>query len=137
MTGDPIWHKTLTATDAQEQAGHPTGDVRLAQAGYEIDQTTYFRNEVFGAANWTATTNSGGKLVETADIDFDVTILGEHLGRHTLTVSHKPSGEAGQGNYTSNIRWGGLVKGRGLTGRVLRLYAPAAGTAGPFFLEVS
>lgn len=142
MKGELIWQKTLSATDAQEQQGHPTGDLRLTQAGFHvgtelIDPTTYFRGDIFGAAVWAASTNVNNKLVETAEVEFDVTILGNHLGRMVLTVSHKPSGEADQGNYTTNIRWGSIVSGANLTGRELRLYAPAVSGVGPFVLEVS
>lgn len=102
-----------------------------------IKQTTYFREKVFGGAAWKQSTNPQGKAVATTKVEFDVTLLGNHVGRTTLTLSHKPSGEAGQGNYTTNIRWGALVSSVDLTGRKLRLYAPAAGTAAPFVLEVS
>jgi hypothetical protein len=140
-TGPLMWEKRLSMTDAQRQTGHATGDLRLVQAGFRvggalIDWTTYFRRTVFGAAAWTTTANPQGKLVEKADVEFDITILGQPLGRQTLTVGHKPSGEAGQGNYTTSIRWGAVVHAVDVTGCTLRLYAPPHGQRAPFVLEV-
>ena len=105
-TGTLLWQKSLSATDAQRQAGNVTGDLRLTQAGFQvgghtIDQTTYFREEVFTGANWV---DEG--LSEVADFTFVVTVFGQYLGTYALRVSHKPSGEVMQGNYTTNIRWG-------------------------------
>lgn len=140
--GRLIWQKTLSKTDAQHQEGHPTGDLRLVQAkkdnnDEEIDQTSHFRQNVFGSQSWVVTKQS--PLSEEAEVDFDVTIRGTHLGNRLLTVSHKPSGEAGQGNYTTNIRWGSLaetLRADDLTACVFKLYAPAEGTTTPFFIEI-
>lgn len=110
--GEVVWRKRLSRTDAQRQSGHPTGDLRLVQAKFEvggsiIDQTRYFRHEVFGGLDWTL--ESETPRVEIATADFDVSILGKPLGTFPLVVSHKASGEAGQGNYTTGLRWGALV----------------------------
>lgn len=138
--GPLIWSKTLSLTDAQRQRGNPTGDLRLVQAEKDnprhIDQTTHFRNNVFGELKWSAENNS-----ETAEADFDVTICGQTYGVRTLTLSHKPSGEANQGNYTTNIRWGSLqalghiLQDIDVSGRMFHLYAPIAGTT-TFFMVV-
>ena len=43
----------------------------------------------------------------------------------SLKIRHKPSGEAGQHNYTTLISWGELsnaIKERNLTNRLLNLY---------------
>ena len=133
------WQKKLSATDAQRQTGNTTGDVRLTQAGWkvngrQIDQTTYFRNEVFRQANW----HRKNASVEEATVTFAVRILGTDYGLHRLVVSHKPSGEASQGNYTTGIQWGDLMtvtKQTDLTGRTLRLFDPPAGQTA-FVLEI-
>jgi len=133
-----VWQKILSRTDAQRQKGHPTGDIRLTQAKKDnprhIDQTTYFRNEVFGKAKW----HRKNAEVKEATVAFYVNILGIDYGRHNLVVSHKPSGEAKQGNYSTGIRWGDLMpitKQTDLTGRTLRLFDPPADETA-FVLEI-
>ena len=122
-----LWRKVLSATDSQRQTGNATGDLRLTQAGFQvddkpIDHRTYFRDTVFSEGTW-----SEAKFSEVATFTFDVTLFGVHRGRHRLEVSHKRSGEAGQGNYTTNIRWGPLMPVLRLevdiTGKTLNLYS--------------
>lgn len=140
--GPLLWTKRLVASDVGQQPGHPTGGVRLTQAGFTvkrkvIDQTTYFRHTVFGGRSWRVIKTT--PKVEQATAKFDVTLLGKSLGVHTLAVSHKPSGEAGQGNYTSILHWGDLnsaVRKLPLIGRRIRLYAPLPGRPEPYFVEV-
>jgi hypothetical protein len=65
---------------------------------------------------------------------------GEEIGVHEMTISHKPSGEAGQNNYTTMLHWGDnlsvlLRKEHDITGKTLRLYAPAA-PGMPFVLDL-
>jgi hypothetical protein len=138
--GPQRWEKKLTATDAQRQIGNPTGDIRLTKAGWKvngklIDNTTYFRYVVFGGCNWTRK----DEKVEEALVPFDVKILGKSYGVNTLVVSHKPSGEADQHNYTTGIQWGTLAyltRQVNLTNKLLRLYAPPAGREEPYFIEI-
>ena len=57
MDRELMWRKVLSRTDAQRQRGNQTGDLRLTQARFEyrgkaIDQTKYFRYEVFGSGKW-------------------------------------------------------------------------------------
>lgn len=139
--GREVWSKKLSLTDAQRQHGNPTGDLRLVQAqNYNtrpIEQTTYFRDEVFGSLIWHAEKDE--PFVEVAEVDFDITLMGTHYGNHILTVSHKPTGEAKQGNYTTNIRWGSfasILHSIDISDRILRLYAPTAGSTTPFFIVV-
>jgi hypothetical protein len=141
--GRLLWRKTLNRSDAQDPpAGtNPTGCVRLTQArndnDVEIDQTTYFRHDVFGGFPWGVVRH--GPLVEATVVPFHLTIGGEYLETADLQVRHKPSGEAEQGNYTTSLHWGELtpdIRNRGLTGRVLNLYAPAPGTQIPFFIGI-
>lgn len=141
--GKLAWKKKLSLTDAQRQIGNPTGDLRLTQArfkvrGHVIDQTTYFREEVFAEGDWAAVSSR----VEVAEFAFDVTILGRHYGVQRLLVSHKPTGEAQQGNYTSGIRWGAemgrvLAEEVDVSGAMFRLYSPDTTRGGPFVIDVS
>jgi HKD family nuclease len=133
--GPLVWEKQLSATDAQRSTGttNPVGGVRLTQAKYKvngrvIDQTKYFRNNVFGANSWK--TKKQKPFEENTFIDAEVIIKGESQGSMKLEVSHKQSGEAGQGNYTTQIHWGslnGIIKASQLAGQRLRLYTPAKG----------
>ena len=140
--GPILWRKRLTATDAQRQKGHATGDLRLVQAGYpdrktRIDQTTYFRRQVFVGLAWQE--EKADPHVEVASIKLDVTIQDKHFGVLDLTLSHKPTGEAGQRNYTTNIRWGSLaseLQKTNVTGLTVTLYAPPAGSNSPWFIEI-
>jgi hypothetical protein len=141
--GAVIWRKILEASDVQRQPGHATGCVRLVQAdftiqGHTIDQTTYFRNDVFGNLQWQRWRVKPPS--ERTAVGFDITVLGAHWGVHRLNVSHKPSGEAGQSNYTSSLHWkplGARIKAANLTGHTLTLYRPAPGTQEPFFIDIT
>lgn len=138
------WKKKLSMTDAQRQTGNVTGDLRLTQAKFKfagsvIDQTTYFRHTVFPTGTWTI--ERPYPRVDICTIDFMVTILGKNHGLYQLIVSHKPSGEAGQGNYTTGIRWGNLrhilESVVNVTGKDFHLYAPPSGKNSPFFIEIT
>ncbi len=138
--GPKLWSKRLSKTDAQVQKGHPTGDLRLVQAkNYNskvIEQTTYFREVVFGGLAWRVVKQD--PYEEVAEVDFDLTILDKHYNR-LLTIGHKPSGEAGQSNYTTSIRWGTLtatIQKLDISDRMLRLYGPPPGASTPFFIVV-
>lgn len=127
-----VWcRKQLPASSVEISTSaktNPTGGLRLVQDkflvdGQVIDQTTYFRNDVFGKLSWIKEKTS--PLVETAIATFWVIVLGEDLGRHNLEVRHKPSGEAGQHNYTTSISWGVLskeIRARNLIDYKLNLY---------------
>jgi hypothetical protein len=137
-----LWQKRLVASDCQRQRGHGTGGIRLVQArfvgvdGSVIDQTTYFR-ELFDGFNWYMTRRD--PYVEDADILFRVIAKGTDFGVRLLTVSHKPTGEAGESNYTTILRWTGItteVRNLDLRGLTLSLYGPAPGTIEPYLLEV-
>lgn len=142
--GRLLWERDgLPASSVQRQEGNPTGGLRLVQAGFEdasgnrIDQTTYFRSVAFGTLNWRRA--PGRTVREIAEADFRVTLLGQTYGVRTLQISHKPSGEAGQGNYTTILHWGDLgadVFRLNLVGKHVRIYAPAS-AGSPFTLEVS
>lgn len=145
--GKLVWtSKRLPASSVQVGGNgtNPTGGLRLVQDdfvenGEKIAQTTYFRNDIFGAYNWEEIRQS--PYVEAATIPFEITISNESYGTFDLEVRHKPSGEAGQGNYTTSISWGtlgGVIRDANLTGKRLDLYAPKGrGKAKPFHIIIS
>jgi HKD family nuclease len=141
--GPILWEKKLAKSDVQSQTGHPTGVVRLTQAKWRVDGElinwiTYFRRELFGRFPWRTAKNH--PFVEETDVAFDITVSRVTLGVRRLRISDKPSGEAGQGNYTSSLHWGDLaedIRKAKLAGKHLRLYGPAAGTSEPFFIEIA
>jgi hypothetical protein len=145
--GQLIWRKiNLPKSDVQiagRQATKPTGGVRLTQArftveGRKIDKTTYFRNILFGGFPWTVIRQVPFK--DATSVRFDITILGQPYGIRQLQISNKPSGEAGQANYTSILHWGELgarVRELNLVGRTFNLYAPAEDTTEPYFIEIT
>jgi len=137
-----VWRKSLAASDVQRQPGHATGGVRLTQArfrdasGDNIDHTTYFR-ELFKGFDWQET--RAVPHVEEAEVDFLLVVEGESLGVHALAVSHKPSGEAGQRNYTTSLKWGrlaGQIHRMDLRGKTLTLYAPPPGKSEPYVIDI-
>jgi HKD family nuclease len=141
--GKLLWQKTkLPASDVQRQKGHVTGVLRLSQAkwkvsGTVIDQTTYFRNVIFNHLSWTVWKTR--PFNEKAEANFDVYVLGYKYGVHKLMISHKPGGEAGQGNYTTSLHWGDLadtIQELNLVGKTFKLYASPSEITEPFIIEV-
>lgn len=130
--GKLVWiQEKLPASSVQRSpVGKPTGGLRLVQGDFKIKgkkivQTKYFRNSLFGDFEWENIKKK--PYVECTTISFEVTIRNEFIGKFDLEVRHKPSGEAGQGNYTTSISWGELgetIKQANLTGSQLELFAP-------------
>ena len=140
--GELLWQKTkLPPSDVQRQKGNVTGGLRLVQAKWKvsdnfIDQTTYFRNDIFGHLLWS--TWQTKPYSEKAETSFDVYILGKSYGVHELMISHKPSGEARQHNYTTILHWGQLaetIHQLNLVGKTFKLYSPPEGQTEPFIIE--
>jgi len=130
--GKLVWtRKKLPFSSVQGggQGTNPTGGLRLVQddfisGGSKIDQTSYFRN-LFGRYAWNQVRKT--PYVEASKVPFEVTIKGVFHGKFDLEVRHKPSGEAGQHNYTTSISWGAvssIISKADLTGSRLDLYAP-------------
>lgn len=141
--GELLWQKTkLPSSDVQRQKGNVTGGLRLVQAKWKvsdnfINQTTYFRNDIFGHLIWS--TWKTKPYSEKTETSFDVYILGKSYGVHELMISHKPSGEASQHNYTTILHWGVLaetIRQLNLVGKIFNLYSPPAGQTEPFIIEV-
>lgn len=143
--GRLVWaKKNLPPSDVQhyKEGTNPTGGLRLTQAWWKVDgrginQTTYFRDDLFGGFNWKIEKSS--PFVEVAEVLFNFKILGKNRGVHQLKIRHKPSGEASQGNYTTLLSWGklgGLIEKLNLVGRDFLLYAPLKGKKEPFYIEI-
>ena len=86
-----VWEKhNLPKSDTQQpsEKSNPTCNLRLSQAGYKvngqkIDQTTYFRYEVFSECEWEKT-EKGEKTYIPAELE----INGRSYGKHKLKVTH-------------------------------------------------
>lgn len=129
--GNLVWQRRkLPASSVQKSkmGTNPTGGLRLVQDDFEvegkkIDQTTYFRNALFGVYDWTIIKQN--PLVEVTKVPVKIYIFDEDFGTHLLEIRHKPSGEASQGNYTTSVSWGEMgeiVREKDLEGRRLSLY---------------
>jgi len=140
-----LWKKSgLPESDAQYVASgtNPTGCLRLTQAKWKvdgkfIDKTIYFRNTVFGHFVWKKIKSN--PFVEMTEVLFNVNILGKDLGQYKLEIRHKPSGEAGQSNYTTSLSWGELgekIKDMDLRHKDFFLYAPIKGREEPFYIDI-
>ncbi|MCK8491771.1 phospholipase D-like domain-containing protein [Spirosoma sp. RP8] len=118
---------------------NPTGMLRLVQADFRvdgtiIDHTSYFRSDVFNTLLWVSETEK----TEIAIGKFRVSILGNFIGEHPLRIRHKPSGESGQGNYTTGLSWGAIgktIQENNLAGRTIKLYH-LDGSEDTFKLEI-
>jgi hypothetical protein len=143
LHGPLAWSKKLSASDAQrvKEGSNPVGGIRLTQArfkfeGTPIDHTSYFRVQLFGRYQWGI--KSSKPYVESTTVPFDVTILGHHLGVFVLELSHKPSGEAEQRNYTTILHLGPLrefFRDYDVQGHLFNLHAPAEANA-PFVIDI-
>ena len=69
-----------------------------------------------------------------------IIIRGRDYGIRNFEISHKPTGEAGQGNYTTILRWGRefkpVVVRAQLTGAVFSLYETGEESAA-FFIDIT
>ncbi len=126
VSGRLLWtKKELSRRDMQLVKGNASGNVCLTQAGFKvngnlIDWKTYFRKDVFSRLSW-----KEEKDKETSQAKFSLVIDGVNFGVYDLTISHKPSWEAGQSNYTTAIHWGDvtpLIVKEELVGKKLHLF---------------
>lgn len=105
------WFKKLSPSDARHPpsaTSHVTGVLRLVQAGHPINQTGYFRADLFASRPWTGTPRPRGLFEETT-VSFHVLVDGVDHGVHVLRVDHAPWREAGQGNHTTVLHWDGVA----------------------------
>jgi hypothetical protein len=141
--GKLLWKKQkLSASDVERSpGGNVTGRLKLVKSHFKvdnklIDQTTYFRKEVFGNLDWIDKEHTEKEVAEGI---FAIKILSKDLGLHKLIVGHNPYGEASQNNYTTHLSWGHLsatIKKLNLIDKEFRLYAPPEGQTEPFYIDV-
>lgn len=143
-----VWKKKLPRTDAlqvnPDADSHPVGGVRLTQARFEnpvgqrIDQTTYFRR-LFDDYDWEREPSKHPDQEHTF-VPMRIFIRGNDFGVRNFEISHKPSGESGQDNYTTILRWGrdfnATVIQENLTDTILSLYETPDAEVG-FLLDIS
>jgi hypothetical protein len=100
------WSKKLTRSDCgQPTAGsHTTGALRFTKAGHPIDQATWFRSVLFASASWDADPTRFGR--ERAQIRFEVIVDGVNRGTHVLQLKYDAVRDAGQRNFTTDLKWG-------------------------------
>jgi uncharacterized protein with ParB-like and HNH nuclease domain len=139
-----LWRKPkLAASDVEKSPdGNPTGRLKFVKSGFEINnkkvnQTTYFRYDIFGNLNWSDKLHSDKK--ELADGIFALKIFGKDYGLHKLTIGHNPFGEANQNNYTTHLSWGNfgeIIKKLNLIGKEFLLFGPGKDQKEPFYIEI-
>lgn len=106
---DEYWWKKLPAADALRlSTAHPTGHLALTKAGFDIQQGTYFRQTLFGSAEWVPSESSNGAREHTF-VSFSIMGLGVQHRRALLRIDHTPQWDSDQGNRATSIRWGHLV----------------------------
>lgn len=85
---DLMWSKRLSRTDAQRPTqGRIVPYLRFTKANNPQDNQTWFRQVFFAGAPW-VNGFFGRHPVETVNIDFVVTILGQNRGVRTMMVTH-------------------------------------------------
>lgn len=102
------WSKLLTRSDCgrPRPGSNTTAALRFTQAGYSIDQATWFRDALFVDVEWLPDHTRDGR--ERATVRFDVTINGIVRGTHDLAIKYDRRREAGQSNFTTDLKWGSL-----------------------------
>ncbi|WP_123435432.1 hypothetical protein [Pseudomonas brassicacearum] len=122
MSLHKVWEKVnLPRGDLQLlDTSHASGVLRLTQSDYGIDQTNYFRHVVFVRLAWYPIDDK-----EMASANFKFLINGQDCGVFRLELSHKPSWESNQRNYTTGLHWGaalGVIQNEQLIGKTLTIY---------------
>lgn len=105
----PSWSKTLSRADAQQPTAsgtNPTGVLRLAKAGHDINHRTWFRQQLFAGVQWAQDHDSHGNSIEVAVIPMATSVGGQNLGTLNVQIDHAPHREAGQNNVPTVLHWG-------------------------------
>lgn len=129
-----VWKKNkLSQSDAQmvPTGTAITGNLKLSQAKFKInndliDQTTYFRNNVFRHLTWIKT-KPNNDTYEEAICNFRIIINSIIIGTYPLKLSHDPIRIAGQGNTPTWLHWGNsliqILQQHNVASKSLILYA--------------
>ncbi|NLK93302.1 MAG: hypothetical protein GX273_09305, partial [Bacteroidales bacterium] len=95
----------------------------------EIDQRTYFREDVFASLLWQNDHRPNLAHLERAEANFEILIKGINYGVFRLKLTHnsrKDTEAYRQKNAMTQIHWGDvkpIIAQRDLLGRELRLYS--------------
>lgn len=106
------WWKKLTASDVlrKPQASHQRNYVVLNKAGHPIDQKVWFREQLFGSADWSIKAMQGsGGTKEVAEVEFEVLIEDEYLGRYPVRIDHAERRIAKQNNAPTYLNWSSII----------------------------
>lgn len=102
------WFKKMSRADSQQPAGaktNPTGNLKLTKAGQNIDRESFFRDQLFGDADWTSETREAGEL-EKATVSIEVYVEDESFGKLDFKVDHGLFRIANQNNVPTWLHWG-------------------------------
>jgi hypothetical protein len=100
------WAKKLPASDAQRKAsGNQSGAIALTQGYYrnKIDQTDYFRNDLFGQLTWKLGAANTGQPVESAKVLMHVTLKEAYRGVLEFKITNASNRQSSQNNYTAQL----------------------------------
>lgn len=89
------WGKALSRSDAGRKPGagaHERGSIPLSQGDLrgQIDQRTYFRNQLFGQLVWNTDVTKTNKPIESTRARMHVTIAGTYYGLIEFKISNEP-----------------------------------------------
>jgi len=94
----------------------------------DVDQRTYFREEVFQHLNWMPETKQGLTHLERAYAQFAIYTSGVCQGRYTLRITHNTLRENKsflQRNGMTGVSWGGakaIISNPLLVGKTMKLF---------------
>lgn len=118
-TGRPVlktskfrWYKKMSRADAQQPEGtktNPTGNLKLTSAGQNIDRETFFRDKLFGNADWAVENRNAGELEKTV-VPIEVHIEDERMGEINFYIDHGLYRIANQKNVPTWLHWGPFGK---------------------------
>jgi PLD-like domain len=99
------WTKKLSRSDCGQprEGSQTTAALRFTKAGHEIDQTRWFRHRLFSEADWLPDVRRPGR--EQAVVAMDVVINNVERGIHEVLLKHDAEREAGQHNFTTDLKW--------------------------------
>ncbi|GEM_PF-1809384 len=134
------WGKKLSDSDAQrKKTGNQRGAITLVQGDYrhQIDQTTYFRSDLFGGQTWVPGVASTGQPLEKTTVPMKVTINGVFHGVMDFLITNGRSRESAQNNYTAELHIepiGQLIRQSNISGQHLDI---ALDANGDYWLTIS
>lgn len=121
------WSKTLTHSDAQrKKRGNQRGAITLVQGDYrnKINQTTYFRRDLFGDQKWRKEVAKTGRTYESTIVPMNVVIDGSPKGVMDFTITDGSSRQADQSNYTAELHIepiGSIIRSKNVEGKKLHI----------------